>query len=111
MTRIGHSPPHWVARARSHTLKPFAGLQAASNRTWTAYLFDHFVGALEESFRDGEADRLRGLEIDHQFEPRRLHDRQVARFLALEDATDIYAGLPVEFALIGSTGSVAEQSA
>ena len=36
-----------------------------------------------------EAERLRGLEVDHQLElGRRLH-RQVARLLALEDAVDI----------------------
>ena len=45
--------------------------------------------------RHGEAERLRGLEIDHQLEfGRRLH-RQVGRLLALEDAIDVAGGLPV----------------
>jgi hypothetical protein len=32
------------------------------------------------------AKRLRGLEVDDELEARRLKDRQVGRFLALEDA-------------------------
>jgi hypothetical protein len=31
-------------------------------------LFDHFVGAVEQRQRHGEAERLGGPEIDHQFE-------------------------------------------
>jgi hypothetical protein len=31
-------------------------------------LFDHLIGALQERLRDGEAKRLRGLEIDDQLE-------------------------------------------
>src|SRR5262245_60463770 len=38
--------------------------------------FDHFVGTAEQRERDGEAECLRGLEIDHEFEPGRLYDRK-----------------------------------
>ena len=36
----------------------------------------------QQRFRDGKAERLRGLEVDDKFEFRRLLNRQVGRFLA-----------------------------
>jgi hypothetical protein len=40
-----------------------------------ASLLDHFVGGGQERFLDCKAKRLGGLEVDHQFELGRLHDR------------------------------------
>ena len=52
-------------------------------------LFDHLVGAGEHAGGIVEAERLGGLEVDHQLVlGRRLH-RQVGRLLALEDAIDV----------------------
>ena len=42
-----------------------------------APLFDHLVGNSEERRRHGEAERLRGLEIDDQIEFGRLHEWQI----------------------------------
>jgi hypothetical protein len=39
--------------------------------------FDHLVGCCEERLRHFQTQRLRGLEIDRQFELGRLHDRQI----------------------------------
>src|SRR5215471_19055382 len=51
--------------------------------------FDHLVGASEQRRRHLEAQRLGGLEIDHQLILcRRLH-RQVGGLLTLEDAIDV----------------------
>ena len=47
--------------------------------------FDHLVGAGEQRLRDGEAERLRGLEVDHQLILGRLFDRKVAGLGALEN--------------------------
>jgi hypothetical protein len=44
---------------------------------------DHLVGALLEMERHVEAERLRGLEVDHQFELDRGLDGKLARLLAL----------------------------
>ena len=56
--------------------------------------FDHLVGARQHGRRHGEAERLGGLEVDHQLELDRGLDRQVGRLLALEDAIDIAGRLP-----------------
>jgi hypothetical protein len=38
-------------------------------------LFDHLVGEREQLVGDLKTERLGGFEIDHKFEPSRLHDR------------------------------------
>src|ERR1700756_5016067 len=56
-------------------------------------LFDHLVGAAKQIDREGDAERLGGLEIDDELDFRGLHDRQIARLLTLEDPTGIDANL------------------
>ena len=50
---------------------------------------NHLVGAGEDSLWDGEAELLGGLEIDHQLEFRRLLDRQISGFRALQDLSRV----------------------
>src|SRR5687768_1312146 len=52
-------------------------------------LFDHFVGARQQRHRRVEAERLGGLEVDHQLILVRLLHRQVAWFLTPENAVDV----------------------
>ena len=49
-------------------------------------LFDHLVGASEQRWRQIESDGVRCLQVDDEFEPVRLLDRELGRIGALEDA-------------------------
>src|SRR5262249_49930987 len=70
--------------------------------------FDPLVGEREQSVRHGEAERFDGLQIDDKFEFRRLHDRQVARFLAFDNTAGVNPGLTKR---VASVGAVAHQPA
>src|SRR5947208_12866065 len=51
---------------------------------------DHFVRLQDQLLRNGQPDRLRGLEIDYELDLRRLLDGQVPGLRALEDL--VYVG-------------------
>ena len=53
--------------------------------------FKHIVGAARHGQRDGDPERLGGLEVDVQLDFRCLLDRQVAGLLALENPAGIDA--------------------
>src|SRR5262245_1284587 len=55
-----------------------------------------------------EAEGLRGLEVDHQLERGRLHDRQVSRLGAVEDLRGVGADLTIRGR---NAGAVADQGA
>ena len=58
-------------------------------------LFNHVIGSSENRVRYFDTERLRGLEVDHEFVfGGRLH-RQVRRLLALEDAIDVASRAPI----------------
>ena len=69
-------------------------------------LFDHLAGFDEQRRRHRQSERLGGLQIDHEIEFGRLHDRQVGGFFAFEDATDIGSGVLVA---LGDVGPIADQ--
>jgi len=63
--------------------------------------FDHFVGLGKQRRGDGKPERFGCLEIDHQFEFRRLYDRQVGGLFALENSAGVDAGLAVSLSDVG----------
>jgi hypothetical protein len=52
-------------------------------------LFDHLVGAREQRRRNFDAQRLRRLQVDDQFEFGRLLNRQISRLGTFENAVDV----------------------
>src|SRR4029453_140879 len=67
---------------------------SAKGHKRTLRLLDHLVGRGKQRLRNGQAERLCGLEIDNQLIlGRRLH-RQVGWLLPLEDAVDVAGGTP-----------------
>src|SRR6188768_1726217 len=57
----------------------------AGEQTGTAPLLDHLIRALQQRWRDDDSERLRGLEVDDELEPRRLLHRNIGGFRALEN--------------------------
>ena len=70
--------------------------------------FDHLVGAWRAASRHCEAERLGGLQVDHQLVLGRRLYRQVGRLLTFEDAIDIAGGAPE---LIDEVWPVGDQAA
>src|SRR5262249_32956481 len=63
---------------------------------WTEDSFDHLVGAVEQRGRDRDAQRLRSLEVDHEFIFRRLLDGKICRVCTFEDFANINTCSPIE---------------
>jgi hypothetical protein len=72
--------------------------------------FDCLVSLGEDQGRHGEAEGLRGLQIDRQLEFGRLLDWQIGRLLSIEDASGVNAGLAFQVGEDGEARSVADQA-
>jgi hypothetical protein len=105
MIPVPTRPAHGVHAVRDHRCGRAAELEGAPAREPdrramavlsqpAGTLLDHFVGGGQQRFRDGEAERLGGLEVHDHLKFGRLDDRQVGGFLTLEDAAGIDAHLP-----------------
>src|SRR5262249_46998779 len=81
--------------------KPLPG---AKRRPSRPALFDHLVGDREQLVWNGEAERLRSLEVDGQLELGRHLDRQVSRSCASKDAIDVGRSSPVQIDAVDAIG-------
>src|SRR5713101_2063472 len=70
-------------------------------------LFDHHVGEREQLRRHVEAQRLRGFEIDDQFELGRLYNWKIGGLLALKNPADMHASLTIIFRTVHSVADEA----
>src|SRR5438067_10863554 len=70
--------------------------------------FDNLVRAGEQRWRHGEAERVGGLQIDHQLELGRLLNRQIGRPGAFEDLVDQLCRLDI---LVDEIGAVGDETA
>ena len=61
---------------------------------------DHLIRAKQQPLRNGEAERVRSLQIDHELEFGWLLDRQVTGIRALEDSIDIGGGPAITVAYV-----------
>jgi hypothetical protein len=84
------------------------GIQITRGKAPTLHPLDHLVCGGQQRLRDGEAERLGGLEVDHQLEPGWLLNRQIGGFFTLENPAGVDASLPLG---IDITGSITHQAA
>src|ERR1700719_2634029 len=94
-----------AARADKATAKIVAG---GSMHCAIGALFDHRIGARQQSRWNVNSKRTGSLQVEDEFKFARLQNRKVRRFNAFEDAAGIDGGLAEN---IGNAGSVTHQQA
>jgi|SRR5450631_452650 hypothetical protein len=104
-TSVSRCPRHFRLSPNSGGIADIAGsLKRANNGLMqaqqTASLFDHFVGAGDERWRNHEPKCLGSLEVDHQLELGWLHHRQIFGLSALQNPS-VILDLAVSAAPIG----------
>jgi hypothetical protein len=91
-----HQPPFMIRHGQApgrmfrHQVKRtdgWAGSADAANARDDPSLND-LVRALQQRLRDGDAEHLRGLQVDRELELRRLLDREIGGLRALENLVD-----------------------
>src|SRR5262249_38242446 len=65
------------------------GCKKNGHSLWMRLLFDNLVRTGEDRQRDDEAERLGGLQVDHQLESCWLNHREVRGFVAIQYSANI----------------------
>src|SRR5213594_3717460 len=102
--------PHAIAVYASRPLSPVAAQHSLPSGRYSllgpdfhrldrtslrlAHSFNHLVSTRKERGWHSQAERLGGLEVDHEFELLRLLDGQIARFGSLQYSVHICGGEP-----------------
>jgi hypothetical protein len=60
-----------------------------------AALVNYFIGAREKGRRNRDAKGFGGLEVNRQLEFRGLHDRQIGKLFAFQNASRVRTGFPM----------------
>jgi hypothetical protein len=98
---------HLAKRACANSIRTSAEGQKETFEPFLSVLFDHLIRTRQDGGRHFEAERLRGLEVEYKFVPRRRLHRQIGRLLALKDAVDVAGGPPVLIDVIRPIGDQA----
>src|SRR6516165_10830457 len=92
----GRNPePLMSALGHKRTLRRFHPMSALPPKADIHHSFDHMVGAGQQHWRNLEAERFGGHEVNAKIEDGREYDRQIGRAFTLQDTTGIYAELPI----------------
>jgi hypothetical protein len=70
-------------------------IQSWHNRLVLLRSLDHLVRSIQHRLRNGHADLLSRLQIDHQLEFRRLPHRHIGRLGSLQDSVYVSGDAPV----------------
>src|SRR6516225_8314432 len=86
----------------------FASKADIPHRSERGLLFDHLVGARQHRAWNGDSERLRGLEVDHEVKLRRLLDREFGGLAPLQYLNHEVCTQPKRF---GERNAVRHQAA
>jgi hypothetical protein len=89
-------PGEFLITSAKRLLQQYLPEAAVSNRSKTAALFDHLVGAREQRRRHFQANRLRHDQVNDEVELGRLLDRKIGGLRPPQNLVDQVAGAPLK---------------
>src|SRR5215470_14028342 len=90
-----------TANITSTIIGGLQGVTCSDSRAHARGLLDQLIRTSEQRRRNGQAQRLRGLEIDDQREFRRLLDRKITGLGTPENLVDVGRGAAMHLRLVG----------
>src|SRR5262249_55760615 len=84
--------------------KKSCSLLVRNRKSKTQNSFDHLIGSVQHRLRDGYADLLRSLEVDHQIQFCRRFHRKVGGLGAFQNFIDVHGCAAKIFKIVGRIG-------